>query len=240
MPTLLDIIFPKSCTICSKHGEYLCDKCRRLFKKSIPECYVCRRISGGYITHEKCLGKYSLDSMAVLWEYNKLSSGLLKKYKYGLATDIEKSIEDLLLKRLAEIESSVQKKNTLCIPVPISNTRLRERGFNQVEGIGMCVADFLDVNFSKDIVFRRDGNDVHQSLLDKDERFENRIGFFVNNFDLLENINEVVIVDDVVTTGSTIEQVCRVIKEFNSNIIVRGICLFRGRPYYIKKEGDKD
>lgn len=236
MPTLLDMIFPKSCTICSKYGEYLCDRCKKLFKKSIPECYICRRISGGYCTHEKCMRENSLDSMIVLWEYNKLSSTLLKKYKYGLATDVEKTLEGLIQERIKEICRTELGKKSLCIPVPVSQRRLRERGFNQMDDVGRCVSDSLKINFSKDVVYRRDGSDIHQSLLDRNERFENRIDFYINNYELLEEIEEVVIVDDVITTGSTVEQVARVIKSVRRDIKVKGLCLFRGKPFYKKGE----
>lgn len=236
MPTLLDMIFPKSCTICSKYGEYLCDRCKKLFKKSIPECYICRRISGGYCTHEKCMRENSLDSMIVLWEYNKLSSTLLKKYKYGLATDVKDTLELLIKERMEEIYNIEYNKKAFCIPIPVSYRRLRERGFNQTDSIGRCIADFLNIKFSKDLVYRRDGSDVHQSLLDRDERFENKIDFYINSYELFEKIEEIVIVDDVITTGSTVEQVARVIKSVRRDIKVKGLCLFRGKPFYKKGE----
>jgi len=238
MPTLLDIVFAKSCSICSRQGDYLCDRCRKLFKKSVPECYICRRISGGYRTHENCMKEDSLDSVVVLWEYNNLSSTLLKKYKYGLATDIEKTLEELVKSRMGEILRSVDSEGSICISSPVSNSRLRERGFNQTEGIAEYVSTLLGMGFSKDIVFRKDGSDTHQSLLDRGERFENRIDFYINNYELLESVKEVVIVDDVITTGSTIEQMARVIKSVKKDIKVSGICLFRGRPYYKKEEAE--
>ncbi|HKM20046.1 MAG TPA: hypothetical protein VJY47_02365 [Candidatus Dojkabacteria bacterium] len=238
MPTLLDIIFPRSCTICSKHGEYLCDRCKRLFKKTVPECYICRRISGGYTTHSKCMKEYSLDSVVVLWEYNKLTSTLLKKYKYGLAIDIENVLNELVKGRLEEIASFKPKDRSLCIPVPVSLTRLRERGFNQTEDIARGISNFLGTRFSKDVVYRRDGSDVHQSLLDKGERVGHKIDFYINNYDLLKDTDEVIVVDDVITTGSTIEQISKVIKSIKKDIKIRGVCLFRGKPYYKKEEAE--
>ena len=236
MTTLLDIVFPKSCVICSRHGEYLCDRCKLLFKKTLPECYLCRRISAGYCTHSQCMKENSLDSVIVLWEYDKLSSGLLKKYKYGLATDIEKTLEALILSRIRDTYYIPDRKKVLCIPVPVSNSRLRERGFNQTEDIAMRISDYMNINFAKGIVYRKDGSDVHQSLLDRDKRLHNKIDFYINNYELLEKVEEVVIVDDVITTGSTLEQVTKVIKSFRKEIKVQGICLFRGRPYYKKGE----
>lgn len=236
MATLLDMIFPKSCTICSRYGEYLCDRCKLLFKRSVPECYICRRISRGYHTHEKCRREYSLDSMIVLWEYNKLSSTLLKKYKYGLATDVKDTLEGLIKERVKEIYDIGYNKDALCIPVPVSYRRLRERGFNQTDSIGSCIANLLGVNFSKDLLYRRSSSDVHQSLLDRNERFENKIDFYINNYELLERIEEVVIIDDVITTGSTVEQIAKVIKSTRKDIKVKGLCLFRGKPFYKKGE----
>ncbi len=189
----------------------------------------------GYRTHKECRNQNSLDSLVVLWEYNNLSSTLLKKYKYGLATEIEKTIEELMKYRLKEIPTITNNINALCIPVPVSHRRLMERGFNQTENITRCISNILNINFSKEVICRRDGEDIHQSLLDRSERIENKIGFYISNYEILKDIDEILIVDDVITTGSTIEQISEIIKSFDKNIKVRGVCLFRGRPYFNKK-----
>jgi ComF family protein len=232
---ILDILFPKSCTICSKNGEYLCSRCKKLFKKTLPECYKCRRISPQYITHERCKEKFTLDSVIVLWEYNELSSVILKKYKYGSVYDAENTLLEFTKERLQEFTLNKENKNSLTIPVPISTNRLRERGFNQTEELAKVVSNTLGSMFDSSIVKKKGGDDIHQSLLDKEEREKHRSNFYIDDTDKLKDIKEIIIVDDVITTGSTLEQISKVIKKVDNNISVKAVCLFRGRAYY-KKE----
>ena len=75
-------------------------------------------------------------------------------------------------------------------------------------------------------------------MLDKGERVGHKIDFYINNYDLLKDTDEVIVVDDVITTGSTIEQISKVIKSIKKDIKIRGVCLFRGKPYYKKEEAE--
>jgi len=233
---ILDILFPKSCVICSKHGDYLCNRCKKLFKKSLPECYICRKISPNYLTHKKCAKISSLDSVAVLWEYNELSSTVLKKYKYGGVLDIEDTFLELIEKRLSEIkESIILGSKTLVSPVPISKNRLRERGFNQTEKIAKMISKETNRPLMIDLVMRKNSDSIHQSLLSKEERLFHKEGFFIPNGNLLKGITDILVIDDVITTGSTLEQITKCIKEVDPKISVKSICIFRGKPFY-KKE----
>lgn len=230
--SVLDILFPKSCTICSKNGEYLCARCKKLFKRTLPECYKCRKISSNYTTHRECKEKFTLDSVVVLWEYNELSSVILKKYKYGNVYDTEDTLINFTEERLKELVQKTEKSDSIVIPVPISANRLRERGFNQTEELGKVVANSMGGIFNNSIIKKKGQDDIHQSMLDKVERKQTSNTFYINNINLLGDTKEVIIVDDVITTGSTLEQISKVIKEINKNVSVRAVCLFRGRPYY--------
>jgi len=234
---ILDLLFPKSCTICSKQGEYLCRNCKKLFKRTLPECYICRRISPQYLTHNYCKREYSIDSAIILWEYNELSSTILKKYKYGGVYDVRITLLNLVTERLREIIINLTiGRNSLVCPVPISRGRLKERGFNQTETFGKIVAQEFNCLYSNDLIAKKDSDNTHQSLLDKEERLIHKGNFYILNAELLDTVSEIIIVDDVITTGSTLEQISRCIKEVNKNISVKSVCLFRGRPYF-KKEG---
>lgn len=234
---ILDLLFPKSCSICSKQGEYICKECKKLFKRTLPECYLCRRISPQYLTHNSCMKRYSLDAVVVLWEYNELSSTILKKYKYGGVYDVRITLSNIVRERLGEIKNNLTIcRNSLVCPVPISRGRLRERGFNQTEELGKIVAQEFHCLYSKDLIAKKDSDNTHQSLLDKEERLSHKEHFYILNVELLNSLSEIIIVDDVITTGSTLEQISKCIKIVNKNILVKSICLFRGRPYF-KKEG---
>ncbi len=234
---ILDILFPKSCVICSKHGDYLCNRCKKLFKRTLPECYICRKISPQYLTHNYCKREFSLDSVIVLWEYNELSSTILKKYKYGGVYDVRITLLNIVRERLREIINNLTIcRNSLVCPVPISRGRLRERGFNQTEEFGKIVAEEFNCLYSNDLIAKKDSDNTHQSLLDKEERLSHKEHFYILNVELLNSLSEIIIVDDVITTGSTLEQITKCIKKVVPKMSVKSICIFRGKPYYKRQE----
>ncbi len=49
-------------------------------------------------------------------------------------------------------------------------------------------------------------------------------------------LSEIIIVDDVITTGSTLEQITKCIKKVVPKMSVKSICIFRGKPYYKRQE----
>ncbi len=225
--SLLDLVYPKSCHICGKYGEYLCNTCRKSFKRNLPECYICRRISPNFCTHTQCKRDYSLDRVVVAWEYNKISSKVLKSYKYKGMQDIGKYISEFLLRSIETIDF----RDSLFISVPISFLRRSERGFNQTELLVENVSKHYKCDFSFDLIGRK-VEKGHQSLKDRKSRLAKTISdFYIKDSSLLDKYNSVTILDDVITTGNTLENISRIIKK-RKNISVNALCLFRGKPYY--------
>lgn len=230
---ILDIFFPKSCSICGRKGEYLCSSCKKLFKRNLPECYLCRRLSSDYKTHFQCKKDSSLDHVFVSWKYDSLSSGLLKEYKYKGVFSVSNVLCDFLVDSLFSSQFKDVVKDSLILNVPISFVRLNDRGFNQTENVAMALSKRLNLTYSNDIVARR-VEVGHQSLRDKEERvYSSEEEFYIKRHIDLSKFSSITIVDDVLTTGATIESISKLLKkEFGSHISVNAICMFRGRAYY--------
>ncbi len=232
---ILDIFYPRSCCICGKTGSYLCDKCQKLLKRNLPECYVCRRISNNYKTHDVCRADAVFDSVFTGWEYNKVSSIFLKKYKYSGVYDINILLDVLIPLISRDFSYTKELSRTLVIPMPISQRRLRERGFNQTEYIAEILAEEFNFDYADDIVKNNDLSNEHQSLKDRESRyFISKDKFSVGNKEKLNSYKNVIIVDDVVTTGSTLNSVGACIKNSSEELTsIHGFCLFRGKPNYV-------
>lgn len=238
MPDILDIFFPKTCTICKRKGTYLCKRCKKLFKRNLPECYLCRKLSSGYKTHEQCKtssGFESLDRVFVSWEYNSLTSDFLKKYKYGYVYNMSGSISEVFIKSLSDSTFPQFFKETLLTNVPLPNNRLRERGFNQTLNISEEVAKHFKLPFSSTLLARKNTYS-HQSMRDRQERREvSSDDFYVKENDNIPSFKSVTIVDDVITTGVTLESMCMKLREkYGEDLEINGICMFRGKPYYLQ------
>jgi ComF family protein len=236
MAGLLDTIFPKSCCICKKKGDYLCNHCKKLFKRALPECYICRKVSPNYKTHYECKEERRdsfLDHVFVAWEYNSLSSILLKKYKYNYVQSISDTLAEIFIESIKNSTFDKKLKGTVLTNVPLARDRLHERGFNQTTEIAKRVSETFNIPFVEDLITRRDSYG-HQALRDKDERKEIKEGTFtLRNSLSLDEFSSITILDDVITTGATLEAISSVIrKNIGKDIEINALCLFRGRPYY--------
>ena len=227
--SFLDLAYPKSCHICGRNGQYLCDTCKKTFKRNLPECYICRRLSPNYNTHTQCKSTNSLNQVIVGWEYNKISSKILKSYKYRGARDIAKYLAEFFIQSIGHVNF----KNTLFTSVPISFLRRNERGFNQTELLVEIISKHYNCDFSLNLIGRKTAKG-HQSLRDRESRLMvEHSDFYIKDASLLGRYNSVTILDDVITTGKTLECVSKIIKEKQGySYSVNALCLFRGKPYY--------
>jgi ComF family protein len=238
MINLLDSLYPKSCSICKKKGDYLCSRCEKLFKRNLPECYICRKLSPNYKTHYECReerGNRSFHHVFVAWEYNSLSSILLKKYKYNYVQSISETLVEVFIESIKRSTFDRQLEGTILTNVPLTKSRLRERGFNQTTEIARKVANAFNLPFVEDLVKRKESYG-HQALRDKDERKEIRENTFTlrNDFSLV-GYSSITILDDVITTGATLEAMSLALREnIDRDIEINSLCLFRGKPYYLE------
>jgi len=175
-----------------------------------------------------------MNSIFVAWEYNGLSSKILKLFKYKNVRDIAEEISKLLIESITNSCYNHVLKNTLLVPVPISSARRIERGFNQTELIAHQLSKRLNVDLSTDILASKN-KIVHQARQTRDARISDISNpFYVEKRVNIEKYESITIVDDVITTGRTLENICDVLrKEYGYRIKVNAICLFRGAPYYL-------
>lgn len=215
-----DSIFPPYCLNCSKQGSWLCNKCNLKLQPSLTQCYVCRKVSKGYKTHERCSSLFH--SMFIGWNYTKVSKKFMSAFKYQSAYRIIQSITPILFSRL---KSNDILKDTLLIPIPLHPSRERSRGFNQAELIAKSLADKFKLEVSTDIL-RRVKNTKHQAYISKVDRESNIAkAFKVSN--VRSGIKKILLIDDVLTTGSTMNEACLALKKYYPNTEISGLCLFR-------------
>lgn len=205
---LLDLIFPKRCVGCGKLGFYLCRDC---FSKidfiEKPVCSVCGRQAIGGVTHPGCKSKYGLDGLVVACRYKDVVKIAIVKVKYKWVYDIEKVFVDLLVERLWKFDLP---EDLILVPVPLHSKRKRWRGFNQSEILAKSLAERFGVHFSDSLVRTRET--ATQVGLKRDERRKNvKDAFSLKNSADVRGKN-ILLVDDVFTSGATMNDCCRVLK----------------------------
>lgn len=211
----LDLIFPKYCVNCKKIGDFLCVNCfSRLSFDTKNICLVCGSPSFDGLTHPRCKSTYKIEGSFTGVVFNQVSKKLIYQFKYKpYLSGLKSFIGDLLYESLIQNEEFVRVINLplAFVPIPLSPAKYRKRGYNQAEILAKELSkkfDFPSLN-----LLERVKETKSQVGLDKEERKENISGAFkiINHKSSIINRN-IVLVDDVLTTGSTFSEACSVLK----------------------------
>lgn len=202
-----DVLFPKVCINCRREGEFLCDGCKNLIRsRKFQLCYGCGFNNKDGRFCSRCREGWHLNRIIIAAYYDAISQALIKAYKYRFC----RSIDEILGKLLAGSKKFANSQNLVVSFVPLSRKRLLWRGFNQ--------AELLAKNFSKSQklpisnLLKRLRHNSFQSYSSRVERFQNIKGAFevIKGSDILGKV--IILVDDVVTTGATLNECARVLK----------------------------
>jgi len=193
---LLDLLFPPRCVICRQTGSSFCAVCLARVQPVGEEARSTLREGGGFPAS-------ALRSAGV---YAPPLSLAIRQFKYRGRTDLAGSLGGLM----ASYWQSCSIHVDLVAAVPLHEKRLRERGYNQAEllAVELCRAARLPL-LSPDMLSRKRDTE-HQVRLGPEERRRNVAGAFVWNGPPLSG-STVLLVDDVATTGSTLEACAEVL-----------------------------
>ncbi len=228
----LDFLFPKRCVACKKLGSYLCENCFAYLSfdtKSL--CLVCQRGSADGLTHPGCAGKYKIDGAFSAIPYNKTAKKLIYTFKYKpYLSSLNNFLGDLLCEALSQNESFNRvlgtSKKWIFVPIPLHSSKLRIRGYNQSEILANELSKKFGFKVHNALERVRDTNP--QFGLKLKDRKKNVKGAFSFKKEKKYQMNQtgVFLVDDIVTTGSTLLEAANVLKR-NGVGKVYGITLAR-------------
>lgn len=234
---ILDLLFPKRCVQCGKVGDFLCTKCFSYLSYDVKTlCLICQRPSVDSLTHPRCIRKYTIDGSFSAIPYNKTAQKLIYNFKYKpYLSPLSEFLGDLIFESLIQneifqkIRSGEHIKRWILVPIPLYSSRLRTRGYNQAE----ILAEELGKRFKIEVLnlLTRVKDTKTQVGLKLKERRKNIKGAFELNSSLITNHSSlknlsVFLVDDIVTTGSTLVEAANVLKR-NGFGRVYGITLAR-------------
>ena len=219
--SLKDLILPKFCLGCGFLGAYICLNCQKKLSYIAKDfCLYCGKPSLYGLTHPGCKRLHGIEGVVSIFYYNNFLKRLIKSIKYRLATDVfkelclvikpDKLIKISMFKRLKKGEFWLQ-------PIPLHPSRLRARGFNQAKIIADYFNQFLDFPLANYLV--RAKNTLSQAQIKKDkDRFKNMRGAFNVNTQEASG-NNIILVDDIVTSGSTLKEAARTLKSAGASSV---------------------
>jgi len=220
---ILDFLFPRRCLGCGKVGGYFCSQCLNLLSLEPRRiCPVCEHPSIGGITHPRCVRPWELDGLTSIFAYRGVIEKAIKKLKYKFVSDLASDLVELFLSFCGEdkaFSNFCQEKDVFLVPIPLHPRRLRWRGFNQSELLGKMIAENLDIGFVPDLL-KRIKNTKPQIKLSKKERRKNiHNAFRISPNILISQYPNILLFDDVWTTGSTLKECAKVLKQVGAKIV---------------------
>ena len=210
---VLDIFFPPLCLGCRRYLNatekinLLCDDCRT----SIDIYPYPFRIRPDFML--AAAGSYDNEALRALIHY----------FKYERFLAAEKPLSELIIKHLKL--TKIAPLDALVIPIPLHAKRLRERGFNQSELIAKNIASHFGLKLETEILRRVINTAPQMAIKDHHERNKNIIGSFEvppNNKSLLTN-KTILLVDDVYTSGATMQEAGRILRRAGAAKIIGAV-----------------
>ena len=233
LKTVVELFYPSNCVACGLAQApeiFLCNECRNsILPINPPFCHRCSRPFEGAITGDfSCPNceDYTLafDCAISIYQAKGVLRDLIHRFKYGGQYYLRRLLAEILLHAMRDERITAVPVDAL-VPVPLHPTRRRERGFNQAEALAKLLAKQTAIPML-DCIERRSYTQT-QTRFDRSERRRNLRNAFAlrkNSFVVGKNI---VLLDDVLTTGSTLHECAVVLRESGAES-VRAITVARG------------
>jgi ComF family protein len=224
---LKDVVAPARCMGCLKEGAWFCQDCRRAFVYPPLTCVVCKKERPRGLTCVDCKQKTDLSGFVVAGNYSwpGLKRGI-HWLKFKGVLDLAEPLAGLLIPRLVVINSWQElKKRAMIVPIPLHKRKMRARGFNQSRKIADVVGKYMGAPVIE--ALERTRSTWTQARLPADLRKENLVDSLALREKLPADRNLFLLVDDVVTTGSTLAEAARVLAD-GSDRKIWGVAVVRG------------
>lgn len=204
---ILDLFFPKACIGCKLRGESLCDSCilyiRKAERETRKDIYAC------FDYRDPVIRK-------AIWDlkYHRLSH---------LGQKLGQLMYETFMEELSEMRMYSKGQPLLIIPVPLSRTKARLRGYNQTKSIaeGLSRSSSKEIfEIGNNIVKKKINTKPQARIANRMKRLENVRGVFeIKKSDRVRG-RTIIVIDDVTTTGGTMNEMIKILKRAGAKKVV--------------------
>jgi competence protein ComFC len=214
----VSLLYPATCSICGKQvraGEYLCEACEAKIVRIVPPfCETCSEPFEGSMnsafTCANCAHRrIHFETAVAAYRGRGVVRDVIHQFKYNRQIHLRYLVARWLCAALDD-ERLRGYQFDVIVPVPLHPARQRERGFNQASLLAELLSAHTSIRCRP--LLKRIRYTTTQTALDRSERMDN----LHNAFRLRKNADvrglRVLLIDDVLTTGSTLSECARVLK----------------------------
>lgn len=219
--TIFDFLFPKFCLGCGLPGRLICPRCEKQLLPYLDErCFYCNKKSQNNTTHINCSKKFFIDQVDSFFCYNSFFKKIIKNFKYRLVKEAINELFNLinpkLLKKLDYYKNL--KGKVYFQSIPLTKIKLNQRGFNQSQIIISFLQKFLPYP-QGNFLLKVKETFPQAEISDPKKRKKNLKKAYQINQKYLSLLKEakVILVDDVVTTGTTLKEGAKILKKYGAN-----------------------
>ena len=208
--TLLDTLYPLECVGCGGSGKVICDTCAAdLPKLAPPFCQMCAT-PGDFVRCQRCAeGVRQFDGIRAPFHYAGVVRKAILALKYGGIRAAAPQLGDLLAGYL----NDNPLPGDVLTAVPMHSRRRRERGYNQAELLAVRVAGVGNRRYDAGLLTRTRQVEPQAGIDSADQRAVNVAGSVAVSAGKDLNGAAIILVDDVATTGSTLESCATALKQ---------------------------
>ena len=230
---LSSLLYPPRCEICARtvgDGDYLCTECEKTAPKvEKPCCSVCSQpfqgaIEGGFI----CAGcqerKPHFQCAVAPYLSRGIVRELIHRFKYRNEFHLRHQLGRWLCAGFQDERLSLLRADMI-VPVPLHPVRYREREFNQAEELARLASKKTGISFCN--ALERLRYTTSQTRFDREERMENLRNAFGIRKNTVVRGKRLILIDDVLTTGSTLDECARTLHTAGAGSI-RALTVARG------------
>lgn len=199
------LLAPDECLNCGIEGALLCKQCSSTIMQRLPErCYRCYRLSTESKTCSTCRNHSSLAAVWIRTLYNPASRKVVHSLKFNFNRDAAKFIASEIITTLPLLP-----KGTIIMHVPAATTHIRRRGFDQSALIAREVSRLLNLPYVHGIARYGQQRQVGAA---RTTRMQQMKGAFRIVSPYMVKEANILLIDDVITTGSTLEAAALTLK----------------------------